>query len=192
MKKLFQSITGGYASSAKVVDGTLILSLPDALSPVVWRMDLEHVQSSALEVREQDNGTYMLTLKTPREDLHNIAPFSSRGPAVRALMAASRALEQGQGRSRVVSAVNDSKAAAPAPVVHFPYAVNKGGAGKWLLTVLVSVAIVIVFLNIKNGMQPPTGSLTGESTAAASRTSVQAPSDATGVPVPADDFLRGR
>src|SRR5688500_11156310 len=107
MKKLIQSVTGGYASSAKVVDGALILSLPDALSPVVWRMDLGHVESSALEVRPQDNGTYMLTLKTPREDLHNIAPYSSRGPAVKALMAASRALEHGQGRSRPAAVAND-------------------------------------------------------------------------------------
>lgn len=189
MKKLIQSVTGGYASSAKVVDGTLILSLPDALSPVVWRMELAQVETSALEVRAQDNGTYMLTLKTPREDLHNIAPFASRGPAVKALMAASRALEQGQGRSRPVSAANDDKAAPPA---HVTYNIRKGGIGKWL-AVLAVIVLIVIMMNVRNHMQPPTGSLTGGGMpTASSMMGGDSPARTTGVPVSAEDFLRAR
>ena len=66
MALFINKLTGGFSASAKVVDGTLILSLPDAISPVVWRMELGHAKSSAIEVREQDNGTFMLTLKTAR------------------------------------------------------------------------------------------------------------------------------
>lgn len=189
MKKLIQSVTGGYASSARVVDGTLILSLPDAVSPIVWRMDLAQVETSALEVRALDNGVHMLTLKTAHEDLLQIAPFASRGPAVKALMAASRALEQGQGRSRIFATGQEDKAATPA---HVTYNIRKGGVGKWLAG-LAAIILIIVLLNIKTGMQPPTGSLTGGGMpTAASMLGQSAPDRATGVPVSAEDFLRAR
>ena len=55
--------------SAKIVDGILILSLPDALRPVVWQMELSQSRTSALEVREHEDGTYHLTLKPPRQDV---------------------------------------------------------------------------------------------------------------------------
>ena len=42
-----------YTSSAKIVDGILVLSLPDAIHPVVWQMELGQSKSSALEIREQ-------------------------------------------------------------------------------------------------------------------------------------------
>jgi len=98
MKKLMQSLTGSYASNASVVDGTLILSLPDAITPVVWRMELGHVKSSAMEVRENDDKTCTLFLKTPRGDMNDIAPFSSKAQAVRALMAVSHAMERAHGQ----------------------------------------------------------------------------------------------
>ena len=42
---------GNYQSSARVVDGKLILSFPHALTPVVWQMDLSQTKASALEVQ---------------------------------------------------------------------------------------------------------------------------------------------
>src|SRR5690606_21303301 len=66
MKRMIENITGNYAASASVVDGTLIISLPDAITPVVWRFALGQAKASALEVRPQDDGTFMLLLKTPR------------------------------------------------------------------------------------------------------------------------------
>ena len=129
MKKLIETVTGGYASSASVVDGTLILSLPDALAPVVWRMDLGHVKSSALEVRDQSDGTFMLTLKTPREDIHNIAPFATRAQAVRALMAVSRAMEQGHGQIKPAAALPANDDATGAVVA--AASVRKKEHGKW-------------------------------------------------------------
>ncbi len=86
-----------YVSTAKVIDGTLILTLPDAITPVVWQMQLGQTKSSALEVRPQ-NDNWVLVLKTPRMDVMEIAPFPTKALAVRALMSVSRAMEKAQGQ----------------------------------------------------------------------------------------------
>ena len=72
-------------ASAKVVDGKLILSLPDALTPVVWQMDLAHAKASALEVRcnNEAMNAYTLTLKTPKGETIEVAAFDERENAMR-------------------------------------------------------------------------------------------------------------
>lgn len=105
--KWIETMTGNYTPSARVVDGTLIISLPHAITPVVWRMELGHAKSSAMEVRQQEN-IHMLTLKTPRGDVNDIAPFDSRGKAVQALMTISRAMEQAHGHMYPYAAANNS------------------------------------------------------------------------------------
>ncbi len=87
-----------YISTAKVVDGVLILSLPDAVSPIVWQMELGQSKSSALEIRTTDNGQFILALKTPRQDVLEIATYANRDAAVKALLVTSQALEKAQGQ----------------------------------------------------------------------------------------------
>ncbi|MBK6895984.1 MAG: hypothetical protein IPH06_05275 [Alphaproteobacteria bacterium] len=88
-------------SNATVVDGKLILSLPDACSPVVWQMDFEEYRSSALEVREDlKNNRFTLCLKNQKNEAIDIACYEDRHSAVNALMAASQALETGHGKIR--------------------------------------------------------------------------------------------
>jgi len=198
MKKMIESITGGYVSSAKVVDGALILSLPDAISPVVWRMDLTSVKSSALEVREQKDGTFMLTLKNPRDDVHNIAPFAEKAIAVRALMAVSHALEHGHGQGHANAARSASLLSndiAP-PLPRAPaYQPSDSGMAKWA-TGIIAVLVLFVLIGVLVHQTPSTGSFTNQSAsnsnapAPASSTQIEPSSAATGVPVSADDFLR--
>jgi hypothetical protein len=87
-----------YTSSAKVIDGILILSLPDAISPVVWQMELGQSKSSALEIRNSDDGKFILTLKTPRQDVLDIATYANKDVAIKALLVTSQALEKAQGQ----------------------------------------------------------------------------------------------
>ncbi len=200
MKKMIESITGGYVSSAKVVDGALILSLPDAISPVVWRMELGSVKSSALEVRDQKDGTFMLTLKNPRDDVHNIAPFAEKAIAVRALMAVSHALEHGHGHSspananRTASLLSDD-IAPPAPRAP-AYQPTDSGMAKWA-TGIVAVLILFVLIGVLVHQTPSSGSFTnqtasnsGSTAAPSSSTQIEPSTTAAGVAVSADDFLR--
>lgn len=175
-----ESLTGNYSSSASVVDGTLIISLPQAITPVVWRMDLGNVRASALEVRSLDNGTHVLTLKTPKGDIHDIAPFAQRGRAVEALMAVSRAMEQAQGQIRPLAAnmpeIGTVSAANAAPVKR-----KKGGRVlTGVIGTLLLLGLIAFLLNM--GPRPQT-----KSTSLARTT---APT--TGVPLSADDFLNNR
>ncbi len=198
MKRFIEKITGGYSSSARVVDGTLILSLPDAVSPVIWRMDLGHAKASAIEVREQDgeDGYFVLTLKTPKSDVHDIAPFATRSKAVSALMAVSRAMEQAQektgGRACATAshAVHDSvdsvsPSRMPAEKKH-----RKITHGQWAAGI-IGLACLGFLINMIIGMGPQTGALVSSSNPLATTASRSA-SDAVGVPVSADDFLQGR
>lgn len=98
-----------YTSSAKIVDGILVLSLPDAIHPVVWQMELGQSKSSALEIRDNDHGEYVLTLKTPRQDVLDIAIYADRDDALQALMTVAHAMESGRGQLHTGSPV-----AAPA------------------------------------------------------------------------------
>ena len=121
--KWIETLTGNYSASARVIDGTLIISLPQAMTPVVWRMELGHVRASALEVRKQEGGTFMLTLKTPKGDISDIGLFDNRGRAVEALMAVSRAMEQAQGQLRPLAAnsagVTNLPALRPTTAAHW-------------------------------------------------------------------------
>lgn len=89
-----------YVSTAKVIDGVLILSLPDAITPVVWQMELGQSKSSALEIRTTDKGEYVLTLKTPRQDILEIATYAHRDHAIKALMVTASAMEKAHGQLR--------------------------------------------------------------------------------------------
>lgn len=185
MKRMLENLTGNYSASASVVDGTLILSLPDALAPVVWRLELTNAKASALEVREGDGGIFRLMLKTPRGDVNDIAGFANRGRAVAALMAVSRAMEKSHGQ--IYPAANDTEPYNPA---HLPVAPkrSKSGTKKGGMFGLFAAIVVIVGLGmLLVNMQPPRFAPTSGSASTAAES--PAPS---GVPVSADDFLKNR
>ena len=192
MKRMLENMTGNYSATASVVDGTLILSLPDALTPVVWRLDLGHAKASALEVREDADGNFVLLLKTPRGDVNDIARFATRGRAVAALMSVTRAMEQSHGQFRPAAYEG-----GPYNAAHLPVPVRKKGKaaasqgqgnGRGLLGGLVAIALIIILGGIMLNMGPKPVS----SNAALSPAAGIAPSQAAGVPVSADDFLKNR
>ena len=180
MRNPINVITKKYRTSARVVDGKLILSLPGAVTPVVWQMDLGEAKASAMEVREdKDDKHYILTLKTPRGEALNIAPFAERSDAVEALMAAARALENAQGRIRPLSS-QDNSSGVPVP------AEQKKSGKKWAGAVL-GIVFIIILMTLWSSLlpRPPAGT----DATAIQRAGSQG---TTGVPLSADDFLRGR
>lgn len=194
MKRMFETITGNYSSSASIVDGTLILSLPDAVSPVVWRLDLVQTKASALEVRDDGLGLCTLVLKTPRGDINEIARFESRGRAVNALMAVTRAMEQAQ--SHIHPAANDlpdyNPTLLPVPTQR-KRAAKVSRNGKSWIGAGVAVLIVILLGTALIGMIPrPASGPAQPVSSQQARTQTAAPPVASGVAVSADDFLKSR
>lgn len=170
-----------YESSAQVVDGNLILTLPDAINPVIWRMELGNVRTSALEVRANDNH-YLLALKTPKGDVHDIAPFENKDRALYALMQVSKALGKAEGKIAPQLAT-----AQPHILQAQSPAVKTGNGLKWISA--LGTIIILIFLFSYAARLSPDGEVLGgvsEQTTAPSGSASQ-----TGVPLSADQELRG-
>lgn len=172
-------------STASIVDGKIILSLPDAYTPVVWQMDLQEAKSSALEVKEDTKSNrFTLSLKNQKGEGIDIASYEDRSAAVNALMAASQALESGHGKIRpqVIQAVNPNNAAnygnfsSPAPQLQNS---KDNKAGAVLATLMIIVLVLAWTFSIPKS---------SETVLRSARTSPAATGE-TGVPVSADDFL---
>ena len=170
-------------ASARVVDGKLILSLPDATTPVVWQMDLGHAKASALEVRSNEEaGTYALVLKTPKGETVEIAMFGDRKLSVDGLMAASRALENAHGQIRPNNAANDGIPAANYSTgAHGAHPPTKRGK---LMTVFLSLVVLFVLFVIWSMLMPIPATT---NTAGMDSTQSGEPS---GVPLDANDYLQ--
>jgi hypothetical protein len=138
--------------SARVVDGFLMITLPDAIKPVVWQYELLQSKASAMELRESDTD-YSVVLKTPRGDAHEVARYTDKQDAIKALMVIGKALENSKGELRPLGA--DS--------IHLP-AVIKQPSNLWktfknilaklmvgVLIVLISGALLIAVLNLMSG-----------------------------------------
>lgn len=169
MCEFWDRLTGKEVSSAKVVGDVLILSLPDALTPQVWRLDLGKAKNLALEVWENEGGQFVLGQKSDKGDKKEITSFVTRKAAVQALMAASRAMESamigGAGETVVM--------AAPA----------KKGLGGKILTVLIGLILLLVLMGVLNGLARNMAEYEGGAPVGASSGAV---------PMSADEFLLRR
>lgn len=187
MKRMIENITGNYTASASVVDGMLILSLPDAITPVVWRLELGNVKASALEVRGEDAENFSLVLKTQRGDVNTVAVFASRGRAVAALMAVTRAMERTQRQN--YPAANDADynpSQLPVPV-RGNGAKRPGAQGDRNVTgAVIALAVIAALIFVLLHMGPRT--VMSQAAPAGQAKSAET----AGVPVSADDFLKNR
>lgn len=174
-----------HRASARVVDGKLILSFPDAVTPVLWQMDLHEAKASALTVSPSSaSGTNaLLNLKTVRGESTQIAEFSSKEDAVAALMVISQALENAQGQIRPAPhAANDYEGK---PLLA-TYRQKKGSGWKWAIGILGAI-VIVVMMTMLGSLLPaaPDGLDSAYAPPPAS------PQSSSGVPMNADDYLKG-
>ncbi len=168
---------GVLKSTAKIVDGKWILSFPGALKPTVWQMDFEQFEASALEVDEKGD-QFSLILKTPQGKGMDIAHFESKAKAVQALVAASKALEGGQGKIRPMAAHGAGGE------VGYSEARPKR---KWTAPLLGLLLLFVLFIVWVALAPRPPGSLGQQNSSFGG-----APASVSGVPMSADDFLRAQ
>ncbi len=167
------------ASSIKIVDGKLILSLPDAKEPVVWQMDLTQAQAAAFTVKEDKKAKiFNLVFKTQGEKQETIAPFDDKQSAIDVLMETSEVMQNAQGKIQS----NASTTATP-----------EKEKGDKLGAVLAVILIILLFLSWTVFSSAPQKFGGMESIEAGSYGSATGnPREAAGVPVSADDFLSNR
>lgn len=189
------------ASSARVVDGKLILSFPDAVKPILWQMDLVPARASALEIEALQGGQAALMLKTPKGEQTVIAIFKNSEAALTALMTVSAALGDAHGQIRAGQPVLASAAggiyggAEPSPprtmFAASSSASGPHGALRWAAG-LAGIVLLAVLLNMLWTLSPrPPSSVPSSGNAPTPQLPLSgAPStDAVGVPLSADDVL---
>lgn len=183
--------------AATVVDGKLILSFPEAITPIVWQIDLAEAKSSSFEVVQEDGAYALVTKRQGAQKRDVIAPFTSREDAVTALMATSEALASGHGHNNISGAASAPihTIVSPAYAPMAPVGAKRGGIMKWIMAILI-LAVLLGLMTAMASMRPRApGSVSnaaalGGSASAAS--GAQDPGGSAGVPVSADDFLKSR
>lgn len=137
----------------------------------------------------------MLTLKTPNNDVQEIAPFAEKAVAVRALMAVSSALENGQNaygaRSSSSLMANEIQTLPPqGPQVVYK---SDGSVAKWV-SGIAAVLVLAILLSIMIKQTPRTSTFDNAASVTAATLphsmSMNQSANETGVPVSADEFLR--
>lgn len=170
-----------YSSTAKVIDGVLILSLPDAITPVVWQMELGQSKSSALEIRTLSENQFVLTLKTPRQDVLDIAVYDNRDQAIKALLVVSQAMEKAQGQLKSAPTENSY----PVPAISytrqsFPFMMIAKKIFKFAIMIIgAAIALGLVLF------------VAGKLFLGTSSPSIN-PSSSSNAPMSADEFLERR
>lgn len=182
MKNALKSIgCKNHCSSARVVDGKLILSCPEAITPVVWQMDLTQAKASALEVREDEKrNAFILFLKTAKGEAVEVAPFATKAEAVSTLMAAAKAMENAHGKIRPLNMISVNDVGEPTQNVKHK---RSSRLGAWLLGFLLIVVLLGVWSSL--GPRPAQISETQSSNTQPSFGGQDEP----GVPLSADEYL---
>lgn len=197
MCKFWNKLTGKHQSTASVSGECLVLSLPGAIDPIVWRMELSQVKSSAFEIHERETGRYILCLKNSTGKHEDIAPFFTKEDAVQALICVSSALQNAaQNNITVPLAANTQSSKESAKIAgstsEIPPAAQKSSpkteAAKWLITAVGVIVVLGLFFYLSSLTPKSSGTFSSEQM---SDSSLENEGSATGVPVSASDFLNG-
>lgn len=170
-------------SSADVIEKHLILSLPNATEPVVWRMALDKIGTASFEIKKPTKTIkeYRLTLKPKKGAAENIAAFETEDAAFNALLQASAALQKketaGQSQTNTIEKEQNTQK-------------NKSGS-KWFYLFLGFIAVIALYAYMTS-LIPQTQNLLNESAQTNSTSASGGTNNQAGVPLSADDFLNGR
>ncbi len=88
--------------SAKIADGRLILSLPDAETPALWMMPLDDATTSVLRLETDAKGLLILKKHGGKGTAETIAVYRDRSRAAAALAAAAAAMEKARNTRPLV------------------------------------------------------------------------------------------
>ena len=172
-------------STAKVVDGRLVLSLTDAIKPVVWQFDLSVAKSSAIELRETNGGETTLTLKTAKQDVQDIATYDTAAKATKALLAISRAMERASGQMHAAQAGTYP----PPAVIPQPNSIKQSIVrGFWnMISTLTTLLILFIIFMVGVWFIPPFSNNNSAPTEQPTEQSID--NTPIGTPQSADEFL---
>lgn len=168
---------------ASINDGFLIITLTKSNTPVVWRLELEKAKVAAFEINEQDD-KHTLSIKVTRKSIETIAVFNQQEDALEALLAISSTLQNAPQTSQAAQTTNQQ--AAPVAQSTPTVATNKNN--RTAIALLATCLVLGLFYYYWGRLMPTTQVFEAQSI---SNISNSDPATQTGVPVSADDLLKG-
>ena len=186
MTKKAAATTKQTSSDITIVDGKLILSLPDAQMPVVWQMDLEKAQSSVFTIQEnKKDKDFTLVLKNSDGTTNEIASFENKQDAVDVLMETSSVIQNAHGEIKPGAANNNTGQASAQKSTG-----KNDKASAALALALILVLGLIWTMSASRKLDPAARTTTA--VASSNSPSSTNARESSGVPVSADDFLSNR
>lgn len=168
-------------SSSEVVENHLVLSLTNAIDPIVWRIAFDKVGTASFEIKEiKTSGHHKLVLKPHKETAETIAVFEEREDALTALIQASDAMQKPAKTCTVTTA-------KPQEANNIIAADSSKKSKKWLWLFLGLITLIALYGYLVNLMPNRTANFGSAQTTASS--SAKSNNAQSGVPMSADDFL---
>ncbi len=168
-------------SSAEVVNDHLVLSLPNAEEPVVWRMALKDMGTASFEIKPVKNSNvHKLVLKPKKGTAEIIAPFQDKDTALEALIKASDALQSGGTSKKNNGAANETE-----NVTATPQQKTRSGSNKWLYLLLGLGIVIGLYAFLSNQAPNRIGTLTATQNTADTNVNSEV-----GIPLSADDYFK--
>lgn len=177
--------------TARVIDGKLVLNMPDAETPALWVMDLSDAQTSVLRL-ENDRGGLFILKKHSGKGAETVAVYRNRESGTRAMEIAAKALEKTRnGNGGEVYAGRGARIGRG-----FTYFVMG-----WFVVWTLGLTPYVVRFVLSPFLPPARPAITATNldptmnfSATGPRARAPEETDATeaGVPVSADDFLKER
>jgi len=177
------------SSSAEVVEKHLILSLPNAIDPVVWRMALTKIGTASFEVKPiKGKENYKLVLKPKKGAAELIAPFETKDEALEALVHASNALQKTEGEvaTSVAHACENvnTQTQQQSPT-------QKSNSAKWLYLLAGFFTVIGLYLYLASQIPNRVADFGSDVVSNQTEQKNTSGGSKTGVPLSADDFLSG-
>jgi hypothetical protein len=183
-------------ASARITEGKLVLSLPDAMTPVVWMISLDNSDGGSffMRVEKDDNGLHVLqkiegTGKSIK--IEDIAYYMDRKQAVEAMTMVGR-----------VAGNRDSASQSGSDLITTLFSVLKIAVMTFIFIAFLYVLYLLVADRFLGGEAAVTTSPETSSMAPSTPVPMQAPAppqptvesnpDAVGVPLSADDYMNDR
>lgn len=171
-------------SSAAISDDCLIVSLPQAIEPTVWRLELDKAKNASFEIQSDEEKFSLVIKKSARSKPDPIGQFETKEDALDALLMVSEALKAGGGKKPVTTAKKKDKPISEEPLK--PKSSNNNGGTIALIATLIVIGL---FYYYWAKLMPTVDQIqTQEITSSILNSN---PQSQTGVPVSADDFLKG-
>jgi hypothetical protein len=188
MIKCLFSKNKNHNKAAHVAANKLVLSFPNAVTPIVWQVDLREVTVSYFEINmDEKKDIYLLTMSKQGSNAKpaQIAQFSNQSAASKALNDIAEAMINAQKTLGSVIIPADSGK----QVVSHPYKKAPGTLKTiiWTIVVLLLLFFAVTYLMARGSYDSADDRYLSPSS---SNTAVAPP--AAGVPLSADEYLRGQ